>query len=127
MVRPVRLLLDTHVVLWWLADDPALTTAHAAAIKDRGNTVLFSSVNVAEISIKASLGKLEAPTDLTDQLSTQGFGELPLTAAHASRLRDLPWLHRDPFDRMLIAQAQEEGLTFVTADRRCRDYDVRVM
>ncbi len=123
----MRLLLDTHVVLWWLADDPALTAAHRRAVSDPANTVLFSAVNVAEISIKASLGKLEAPTDLSEQLTAQGFEELPLTAAHATRLRGLPWLHRDPFDRMLVAQAQDEGLTFVTLDRRCRDYDVRVL
>lgn len=123
----MRLLLDTHVVLWWLADDPTLAAAHRTAIGDRSNSVLFSSVNVAEISIRASLGKLEAPSDLVEQLAAQGFEELPLTAAHAARLRDLPWLHRDPFDRMLVAQAQEEGLTFATVDQHCRDYDVRVL
>ena len=123
----MRLLLDTHVVVWWLADDPALPAAHRRAVSDPGNTVLFSAVNIAEISIKTSLGKLEAPTDAAEQLIAQGFEELPLTAAHAARLRDLPWLHRDPFDRMLVAQAQEEALTFVTLDRRCRDYDVRVL
>ena len=123
----MRLLLDTHVVLWWLADDPALTSVHRATIRDARTTVFYSAVSVVEISIKASQDKLEAPTDLVEQLEAQRFEELPLTAAHAVRLRDLPWHHRDPFDRMLIAQAQEEELTFATVDRRCRDYEVRLL
>ena len=109
MVRTVRLLLDTHVALWWLADDPALAAAHRTAIGDSGSSVLFSSATVAEISIRASLGRLEAPADLVEQLTAQGFEELPLTAAHAARLRDLPRLHRDPSDRMLLTQAREAG------------------
>jgi len=123
----VRLLLDTHVLLWWLADDARLTAAHRGAVSHPANTILYSAVTVAEVALKASVGKLEAPTGLGEHLISEGFEELPLRAAHAERLRDLPWLHRDPFDRMLIAQAQEEDLTFVTVDRRCRDYDVRVL
>lgn len=123
----MRLLLDTHVLLWWLSDAPELAPGHRRAISDRGNAVLASAVSVAEVSIKRSLGKLDAPGDLPQQLAAQGFRELSFTVAHAGALADLPWHHRDPFDRMLLSQATHEGLTFVTVDRRCAAYDVPVL
>ncbi len=120
----MRLLLDTHVLLWWLADDARLGPSSRRLIEDGTAEVFVSSVSVAEVAIKTSLGKLDAPPDLLAQVSEQQMTELPLRIAHAQALRDLPWLHRDPFDRMLVAQALTERLTFVTADARCRRYDI---
>ena len=124
----MRLLLDTHILLWWLMDDPKLSGALRAAIADGGNEVFVSSVSVTEIAIKQSQGKLTAPRELLLLLlSEAGFAELPLTSAHGEVLRDLPEHHRDPFDRMLVAQAQVEGLEIATADAAIRNYDVGVL
>jgi len=123
----VRILADTHIVLWWLADDPALPAALRGAVADSRNDVLVSAVSVAEISIKASLGKLEAPDDLVETLATEGFETLAFTAEHAATLRHLPWHHRDPFDRMLVAQALSDGLVLATVDRRLSDYGVPLL
>jgi len=111
----MRLLLDTHVLLWWLADDHRLSAEHRVLIADASNVVLVSAMTIAEIAIKTSLGKLEAPDDLLPTLETGGFDELPFESRHADLLRKLPWHHRDPFDRMLIAQAIAEQLTVLTA------------
>lgn len=123
----MRVLADTHVLLWWLADAPDLSTVHRAALADAENEVFFSAVSVAEVAIKVSLGKLEAPDGLQGALTDDGFTELPLTAEHAARLRDLPWHHRDPFDRMLIAQAQCDRLVLATADPRLAAYGVELV
>ncbi|MET4783368.1 type II toxin-antitoxin system VapC family toxin [Glaciihabitans sp. UYNi722] len=123
----MRLLLDTHVLLWWLTDDPKLNSILRDAIADGGNEVFVSSVSVTEIAIKQSRGKLQAPRELLLLLSEAGFTELPLTSAHGQVLRDLPPHHRDPFDRMLIAQAQVEGLEIATADADISSYDVDVL
>jgi PIN domain nuclease of toxin-antitoxin system len=120
----VRILADTHVLLWWLSDDPALPAAVRRAVADSQNDVLISAVRVAEISIKASLGKLEAPDDLVETLAAEGFGTLAFTVQHAATLRHLPWHHRDPFDRMLVAQALVDSLVLATVDRRLSDYGV---
>ncbi|WP_291277729.1 type II toxin-antitoxin system VapC family toxin [Galactobacter sp.] len=117
-------LLDTHVLLWWLGDDPKLSVLHRRIIADRSNTIFVSSVSVAEISIKSSLGKLDAPADCVDAVMSAGFDLLDFTAAHAEHLRSLPWHHRDPFDRMLVCQAQLEGLNLLTEDPRVREYNV---
>jgi PIN domain nuclease of toxin-antitoxin system len=122
----MRVLLDTHVLLWWLADDQRLATAHRELIADSGNDVLVSAVTVAETAIKASLGKLDAPVMDASFLEGQGFGLLDLTAAHAVALRELPWHHRDPFDRMLVAQALTEGIPLLTADRNVARYGISV-
>jgi PIN domain nuclease of toxin-antitoxin system len=120
----MRVLLDTHVLLWWLADDPHLSAAHRTIIGDSNNEVFVSAVPIAEIAIKASLGKLDAPNDVVTIVQQGGFCELALTSAHADALRDLPWLHRDPFDRMLIAQCIQERIPLVTADARIRNYEI---
>ncbi|MEB3049156.1 type II toxin-antitoxin system VapC family toxin [Mycolicibacter sp. MYC123] len=121
----MRGLLDTHVVLWWLADDDRLSAAHRELISEPVNELFVSAVTVAEVSIKASLGKLGAPAGFNDAVRESGFRELPFTASHAEELRHLPWHHRDPFDRMLVAQALVERLEFVTADARLGAYSVR--
>lgn len=119
-------LLDTHIVLWWLNDDPRLSHEHRAIIRSGASDVRLSAVSVAEAAIKASLGKLDMPVEARQLPAVTGFAELPLTGDHAARLEQLPWHHRDPFDRMLIAQAQHEEATFVTVDKRCRLYEVAV-
>jgi len=123
----VRLLLDTHVALWALVASPGLGETCTAAITSGDNDVYVSAVSVAEVAIKSALGKLRDAEDFVDLVEQAGFTELALTAAHADQLRTLPMIHRDPFDRMLLVQAQVEGLTFVTADAQCTDYDVRTM
>ncbi|HVL62133.1 MAG TPA: type II toxin-antitoxin system VapC family toxin [Microbacterium sp.] len=120
----MRLLLDTHILLWWLADDRRLSADHRALIADAHNLVLISAMTVAEIAIKSSLGKLDAPDDLLPTLEAGGFDELTFESRHAEVLRKLPWHHRDPFDRMLIAQAIAEQLTVVTADPHFAAYGV---
>jgi PIN domain nuclease of toxin-antitoxin system len=114
----VRLLLDTHVLLWWLADDRKLDRTAREIIGNPGNDVLVSSVSVWEISIKAALGRLEIELDdLEDAILRNGFRPLPIGFRHAVTAGRLPPLHRDPFDRMLIAQASVEELRIMSHDR----------
>ena len=115
-------LLDSHVLLWWLGDSPKLSAAHREAIL--GGDVVVSAVTVAELQIKASMGKIDIPDDLNEVVDELGFGTLPFDSRHAAALRELPFHHKDPFDRMLICQAQVDGLTFLTADDNCRKYDI---
>lgn len=122
----MRLLLDTHVLLWWLADR-ALSKAERSAIADPTNVVMVSAANAWEISIKRALGKLTAPDDLATQLEEGGFTALPISIDHALAAGALPRHHGDPFDRMLIAQAGVEALTIVTRDEYFSLYDVAVL
>lgn len=115
-VRRVRLLLDAHALLWWLADDPELGAVGRSLIADPDNEVLVSAATVWEISIKRALGKLEAPPDLVRALEDSGFAEVPVTAADAQVAAALDGHHRDRFDRMLVAQAARLGATVVTRD-----------
>jgi PIN domain nuclease of toxin-antitoxin system len=122
----VSLLLDTHVVLWWLADAPELPDE----VKDRLDhepDVRVSAVTIWEIAIKQSLGKITAPADLPELIRDSGFRELPVGLAHAIAAGRLPPIHKDPFDRMLVAQARCEGLTLVTRDPFCQQYEVAVL
>jgi PIN domain nuclease of toxin-antitoxin system len=121
-----RLLVDTHVVLWWLADDPALSPTARDAIADPTNEPLVSAASVWEIAIKRSLGKLTTPDDLPDRIAAEGFAWLPISAQHAWRVRELPMQHRDPFDRLLVAQALIERLPVVTGDTHFGEYGVEV-
>ncbi|WP_448006180.1 type II toxin-antitoxin system VapC family toxin [Agromyces bauzanensis] len=122
----MKLLLDTHVLLWWLADDRRLPADHRALIADASNIVLVSAMTIAEIAIKTSLGRLDAPDDLLPTLEAGGLDELTFESRHAEVLRSLPWHYRDPFDRMLIAQAIAEQLTVLTADPRFAAYGVEL-
>lgn len=123
----MNLLLDTHVLLWWLGDDPSLPAAARAAISDADTTVLVSAASVWEISIKQAAGRLDAPDDIIDAIEQSDFGTLPISASNALAAGKLAPHHADPFDRMLIAQAQQERLTVVTANRRFADYDVELL
>ena len=119
----MRLLLDTHALLWWLADDPHLAPEAADAIAD-AELVAVSAASAWEISIKQALGTLDGPVDLLAELATNGFTQLPVTVAHAAAAGALPPHHADPFDRMLVAQSRLEGLTLVTRDDRLGEYGI---
>jgi PIN domain nuclease of toxin-antitoxin system len=118
----VKLLLDTHLLLWWLANDPALSAAARELIADPENTVFISAVSLWEIRLKQSLGRLKLPPDFDARLAAEHFENLPLLAAHTREVAFLPWHHRDPFDRMLIAQARSAGLKLLTADDAVASY-----
>jgi PIN domain nuclease of toxin-antitoxin system len=120
----VNLLLDTHILLWWLADDPGLSDRHRSAIADPANVVYVSAASAWEIAIKKAVGKLIAPNDLGAALITSELEQLPITVAHAEAVGRLPPHHRDPFDRMLIAQAGVEDLTVVSGDPMFAQYEV---
>ncbi len=123
----MRLLLDTHVLLWALTADSRLRPAVRDLIIDGTTEVLVSAASAWEITIKRAIGKLGSPDDLPAQLVAARFDELPVTVEHAVAVLDLPDHHRDPFDRMLVAQARVEGLTLVTHDSNLSRYDVAVL
>jgi PIN domain nuclease of toxin-antitoxin system len=123
----VKLLLDTHILLWWLADDERLPAPAAVVIADPDTEVVVSAATAWEISIKQAIGRLDAPDDLLDAVATNDFGTLAITVDHAMAAGRLPAHHADPFDRMLIAQAQIEGFTLVSADTRFSDYEVELL
>lgn len=118
----MRLLLDTHVFLWWCADDRRLGDAERAAIRDGANEVLLSTASVWEMAIKQSLGRLQVPQPPSAAVTRLGIGRLSITFEHAEATLGLPPVHRDPFDRLLLAQAKLEGLTLVTTDPLVRSY-----
>ena len=123
----MNLLLDTHALLWWLDDNPTLSVEAREAIVDGRNIVFVSAVVIWEVRIKQALGKLQLPSNFREVLDSQAFDELPLTVDHAHRLAELPPHHRDPFDRMLVAQAIDERLTIVTRDPDIPRYPVRIL
>jgi PIN domain nuclease of toxin-antitoxin system len=121
-----RLLLDTHVFLWWRAEPSRL----AVEVRERiasADMVFVSAASAWEAAIKVSLGRLELPDTIEAGVLASGFERLLITFAHAERAAGLPRLHGDPFDRMLVAQAQAEGLTLVTHDRLLEPYEVEIL
>jgi len=118
-----KYLVDTHILLWVLNADSRLADHHRDIFL-AGEDVIVSAISVAEIAIKKSLGKITLAGDIVDLLRSNGIPILGVNELHAARLEHLPLHHRDPFDRLLIAQAQIEGLTLVTADRHFSAYDV---
>jgi len=120
----VKLLLDTHAALWWLADDARLGRDAERELSDETNRVLLSAAVIWEVAIKRSLGKLQAPADLAQTLLGAGAQPLPVTLDHAAGVEALPWHHRDPFDRVLVSQAVAEGAAIVSHDDRLRAYGV---
>ncbi len=120
----MKLLLDSHVVLWSLQSPERLPADIVAMITNPVNSVDVSVASLWELAIKQSIGKLTVDGDLREHLSLQSFSELPVLGEHAIAVRELPIHHRDPFDRLLIAQARCEGLTIVTNDRVFAAYDV---
>ena len=122
----MRLLLDTHALIWWVGDDSRLGALAREAVASPENDVFASPASVWEIGIKQKKGMLEAPHDLV-AIAMRAFIEMPITFLHAERAGALPRHHDDPFDRMLVAQAQAEGLTIVTADAAIKRYGVPTM
>ncbi|MBM3270870.1 MAG: type II toxin-antitoxin system VapC family toxin [Candidatus Sericytochromatia bacterium] len=120
----MRLLLDAHSLLWWAFDPGRLSGRAREAIEVPTNEVFASAAAIWELFLKASHGKLRLPADLESRIRADGISLLPIHFSHARRVSELPWLHRDPFDRMLVAQAQVEALTLVTRDDAIRKYDV---
>jgi len=121
----VRLLLDSHAFLWWLADAPELSEPARAAMADPANLVLVSAATIWEIGIKRALGRLEVGSaDLVAEIDANRFAELPITARHAATAAALPRHHEDPFDRMLLAQSQAESLVCITRDPAFEPYGV---
>lgn len=121
------ILIDTHVLLWWLADDSRLSGKTRELIADPANAIAVSAATAWEIAIKQALGKLLFEGDLEEVVREQGFQMLPVTFAHAAGVRQLPGIHRDPFDRMLVAQARAENLALLSADPIIASYPVNVI
>lgn len=121
----MNILLDTHILLWYLEDNPKLLTRAKSLIEDRHNPVAVSIASFWEITIKVTLGKLTLMDDIATLeaiVQSQGIAILPIRIAHLLRLKTLPFHHRDPFDRLLVAQAMEEGMSLMTEDRHLAAY-----
>ena len=121
----MNLLLDTHVLLWAAVEPEKLPSEAGGFILDESNQLWFSAASVWEVAIKASLGRADFDIDphlLRRGLIENGYSELPVTSAHAAAVHHLPELHKDPFDRILVAQAEYEGMLLLTADARVSQY-----
>jgi PIN domain nuclease of toxin-antitoxin system len=124
----VKLLLDTHAFLWWLTDDPKLKEAARSALSDSAARVYVSAASIWEIAIKSKLGKLDLrDIDPVEEIAANDFVELPMSARHAHAAGYLPRHHDDPFDRMLIAQAQVENMILVSHDTKFEAYGVKLL
>lgn len=119
----MRVLLDTHILLWWLSDDPRLPPAAESMLTEADNEIYVSAASIWEIAIKAALGRIEAdPIEIEREIVPSGFVELPVTGKHAAQVAKLPPHHRDPFDRLLMAQSLTEPMRLLTADRTLANY-----
>ena len=123
----MRLLIDSDAFLWWGENSPALGSAARSAIADPVNEALISVAALWELTIKASSGKLTLPADLETMAATLGFSVLSINFMHLRRLGLLPRVHRDPFDRMMVAQALSEGIPIITGDRAFAAYGVQTV
>jgi PIN domain nuclease of toxin-antitoxin system len=123
----LRILLDSNALIWWLTGETRLTPEAAGVISSSSNEVFVSAASIWELSIKARLGKLQMPYDISQQMIRHRFLPLPISQEHALRVREMPLIHKDPFDRLLIAQALTEGLAVVTSDEVFERYGVQVV
>lgn len=127
----MRLLLDTHAFIWWIDDDARLSTVARTLLQDRANGVFVSIASIWEIAIKVGLGRLRMPSELrtflADQVARTGFSILPIAFDHAVAVHALPPHHRDPFDRLLIAQSRQEDLPIVSRDWKLAPYGVELV
>jgi PIN domain nuclease of toxin-antitoxin system len=127
----MRALLDTHTFLWWVTNQPQLSETVSSILRDRQNQIFFSAASAWEIAIKAQLGKLEIPSQPEDfiasQLELNSFQVLPIELKHALHIYHLPTHHKDPFDRILIAQSQVENLPLLTLDPQIIKYGINVI
>ena len=122
----MRFLLDTHVLLWWLANDQNLSADIRGVIGNPNNICFVSAVTIWEIAIKNSIGKLRQPDDLLAVLQDNRFQILDISAVHCLRVGGLPWHHKDPFDRLLISQALVEDFVLISVDEKFKLYDVNL-
>ena len=122
-----RALLDTHVLLWWLAEPEKLSKEQFEIISSKNSQILVSVASIWEIRIKESLGKIEVPSDLVTLIKEEGFEFIPISPQHADYIKELPQIHKDPFDRIIIAQGKLEGLKVLSSDKVFRGYDVEVV
>ncbi len=123
----MRLIIDTHIFLWALSDPQRIPKDKLAEIEMQANIVYVSSVSIAEVMIKASIGKLDVRFDPVEMVEKCGFESLHFRGEDARLLKDMPFHHRDPFDRMLIAQSMAHKYPIVTDDRKFRAYDCRLV
>jgi PIN domain nuclease of toxin-antitoxin system len=124
----MKLLLDTHALLWWLADDKQLGRRARELVEDPGNDILVSMVSLWEIAVKIRIGKLQTDIrEITDAVRREGFTSLDIGITHLLTLAELPMHHRDPFDHLLIAQAIAEDATFMSEDRNAARYPARII
>jgi PIN domain nuclease of toxin-antitoxin system len=123
----MNIILDTRVLIWALENNSTLSDKAAEAIIEADNMVFVSAASVWEIGIKRNMGKLETPDNLLDEIRLHRFAPLPINLHHAELAGKLPDIHKDPFDRMLIAQAVYEKLTLVTRDETISKYDVKIL
>jgi PIN domain nuclease of toxin-antitoxin system len=127
----MNLLLDTHTLLWFLTNDSSLSARARRAIEDAGNVTHVSAASLWEVAIKCALGKLKLPAPYAEvfprQLETNGFTLLPIAPTHCAALLTLPFYHRDPFDRLLLAQTRVEGLTLATDDGQFAPYGIPLL
>jgi len=127
----MRVLLDTHIFLWWVKDDPRLGSRARSIISDVDNKLLLSAASGWEIAIKSKLGKLEITGDIIaftyEQIQINAISELPVQMNHTLHVAMLPGLHRDPFDRLLVAQSQLERIPILTGDTQIMAYSVEVI
>lgn len=124
----MRILLDTHIYVWWLADDARLTKYALKMIEDPANTIFVSAASIWEIAIKAALGVIRAdPEEIAEAVQPSGFENLPITSRHAVQVAKLPVHHRDPFDRMLVAQSLVEPMRLLTHDQTLARYGSLVL
>jgi PIN domain nuclease of toxin-antitoxin system len=126
----LKILLDTHVFLWFFDGDPRMSRKARTALTDPANEPFISAASVWEMTVKASLGRLQLPLAVGDYVAEKilrGFHVLPLELPHAARVQTLPFIHQDPFDRMIVAQALVENMPLVSADTYIRQYPVTVL
>lgn len=122
----MRILLDTHIVLWALDAPEKLSKKQISALENPANQVFVSSISISELMIKCSIGKLSVKANLLDLIEQMGFEYLNYTPQDAIVLKDLPYIHRDPFDRMLITQAKQQHCVLMSNDAMIRQYDCKV-
>ncbi|HPQ54329.1 MAG TPA: type II toxin-antitoxin system VapC family toxin [Spirochaetota bacterium] len=123
----MNVLLDTHTLLWWLDDNPTLSREAINIISDGKNVVFISAASIWEIRIKESIGKIDIPLNFKEILEKQPFEVLSITSEHAHAIKELPLIHRDPFDRMLITQGKIEKLAIITRDVIFSEYNINVI
>jgi PIN domain nuclease of toxin-antitoxin system len=127
----VNALLDTHTFLWWVLDDPQLSPLCRQIITDGSHTIYFSAASAWEMAIKCQIGKLSLPdlpaSYVTSRVALNSFQILPIALSHALHIHGLPMLHRDPFDRILIAQCQTENMPLLTADPLIAQYNIQTL